>query len=63
MCSIRRASEFAPQPGIFSGPGAGQACYDEHNTKGGLLIPQFHLKAYPEVIQIFQTGRGISGKE
>jgi hypothetical protein len=57
------AAYFAPQPGIFSGPGAGQACYDEHNTKGGLLMPQFNLKSYPEVFQIFQTGRGIIGKE
>ncbi len=53
------AAYFAPQPGIFSGPGAGQACYDEHNTRGGVIIPQFNLKAYPEVFQIYQTGRRL----
>jgi hypothetical protein len=57
------AAYFAPQSGIFSGPGAGQACYDEHNIRGGLLMPQFNLKAYPEVFQIFQTGRRIIAKE
>lgn len=51
---------YAPQPGIFSGPGAGQACYDEHNTRGGLIMPQFNLRAYPEVFQIYQTGRRIT---
>lgn len=53
------ATYFAPQPSLFSGPGAGQATYDAHNTRGGLLMPQFNLKAYPEVFQIFSTGRRI----
>jgi hypothetical protein len=57
------AAYFAPQPGIFSGPGAGQSCYDEHNIHGGLIFPQFNLKAYPEVFQIYQTGRRIIAKE
>ena len=42
-----------------SGPGAGQSDYDEHNTEGGLLMPQFNVRAYPEVFQIYQTGRRI----
>jgi len=53
------AAYFSPQPSILSGPGAGQADYDEHNTEGGLLLPQFNVKAYPEVFQIYQTGRRI----
>ena len=51
---------FAPQPSIYSGPGAGQSAYDQHNTHGGVLMPQFNLKAYPEVFQIYQTGRRIT---
>lgn len=54
---------FAPQPGILSGPGAGQATYDARNTHGGLLMAQFNLKAYPEVFQMFQTGRKLIPKE
>lgn len=50
---------FAPQPDIFSIVGAGQSTYDSHNTNGGLIMPQFNVKAYPEVFQIFQTGRKI----
>ncbi len=57
------AAYFAPQPGIFSGPGAGQATYDSRNTNGGLIMPQFNLRAYPEVFQIYQTGRRIVPKE
>jgi hypothetical protein len=53
------AAYFAPQPGIFSGPGAGQSTYDSRNNSGGLLMPQFNLRAYPEVFQIYQTGRRI----
>jgi len=53
------AAYFAPQPSIFSGPGAGQGTYDAKNTAGGLLMPQFNLRTYPEVFQIFQTGRRI----
>lgn len=56
------AAYFAPQPGIFSGPGAGQATYDAHNTSGGLIMPQVHLKAFPEVFQLYQTGHGIARK-
>ncbi|MBI5800500.1 MAG: exo-alpha-sialidase [Verrucomicrobia bacterium] len=57
------AAYFAPQPGIFSGPGAGQATYDSRNTNGGLIMPQFNLKAYPEAFQIYQTGRRIVPKK
>jgi hypothetical protein len=57
------ANYFAPQPGIFSGPGAGQSAYDPRNTGGGLIMPQFNLKAFPEVFQIFQTGRRIAPKK
>ena len=46
---------FAPQPGILSGPGAGQATYDARNTNGGLIMAQFNLRAYPNMFQIFQT--------
>lgn len=53
------AAYFSPQPSILSGPGAGQSDYDEHNTEGGLLMPQFNVRAYPEVFQIYQTGRRI----
>jgi len=41
-------------------PGAGQSDYDERNTEGGLLMPQFNVRAYPEVFQIYQTGRRIA---
>jgi hypothetical protein len=54
------AAYFAPQPSILSGLGAGQSDYDEHNTEGGLLMPQFNVRAYPEVFQIYQTGRRIA---
>ncbi len=60
--SLFIANYFAPQPSILSGHGqsdAGQSDYDEHNTEGGLLMPQFNVRAYPEVFQIFQTGRRI----
>jgi hypothetical protein len=57
--SLRVAAYFAPQPSILSGPGAGQSDYDERNTEGGLLMPQFNVRAYPEVFQIYQTGRRI----
>jgi hypothetical protein len=56
------AAYFAPQTGIFSGPGGGQATYYSWNTNGGLIMPQFNLKAYPEAFQIFQTGRKIVPK-
>ena len=56
------AAYFAPQPGIFSGPGAGQSAFDSHNSTGGLIMPQFNLRAYPEVFQIYQTGRLIVEK-
>jgi hypothetical protein len=54
------AAYFAPQPSLQSGSaGAGQSDYDEHNTEGGLLMPQLNIQAYPEVFQIYQTGRRI----
>jgi hypothetical protein len=56
------AAYFPPQQGILSGPGAGQSDYDEHNTAGGLIMPQFNLKAYPHVFQIFSTGRTLLGQ-
>jgi hypothetical protein len=59
------AAYFPPQPSVLSGRGAGQtdagqSDYDEHNTEGGLLMPQFNVRAYPEVFQIYQTGRRIA---
>jgi hypothetical protein len=56
------AAYFAAQPGIFSGPGAGQSAFDSHNRTGGLIMPQFNVRAYPEVFQIYQTGRHIVEK-
>ena len=56
------AAYFAPQPSIFSGPGAGQSTFDSHNRSGGLIMPQFNVRAYPEVFQIFQTRRRIAEK-
>jgi hypothetical protein len=53
------ANYFAPQPGVMSGPGAGQATYDPVNTRDGLIFPRFNWRAYPEVFQIWQTGRHI----
>jgi hypothetical protein len=57
------AAYFAPSTDIFSGPGGGQSAYDSRNTRGGLLMPQFNLRAYPEVFQIYQTGRRILPKK
>lgn len=61
--SLLVAAYFAPQPSIAGHhagePNAGQSDYDEHNTEGGLLMPQFNVRAYPEVFQIYQTGRRI----
>jgi hypothetical protein len=54
------AAYFAPQPSIFSGAGAGQSTFDSHNRNGGLIMPQFNVRAYPEVFQIFQTRRRIA---
>lgn len=51
---------FPPQPSIRSGPGAGQACFDPGNIKGGLLMPQFNLSAYPEIFQIYQTAQRLA---
>ena len=48
---------FPLQASILSGPGGGQSDYDEHNTAGGLILPQFNHPAYPRVFQIFSTGR------
>jgi hypothetical protein len=53
---------FAPQPDIFSGPGAGQSAFDSHNRTGGLIMAQFNAGAYPEIFQIYQTGRRIAEK-
>ena len=53
---------FAPQPSIFSVVGAGQSAYHSANVNGGLIFPQFNLKAYPEAFQIFSTGRRIVPK-
>lgn len=50
---------FAPQPELFSGPGAGQSAYHSGNSHGGVLISHFNLKAYPSPFQIYETGRGI----
>ncbi|EDY21388.1 hypothetical protein CfE428DRAFT_0633 [Chthoniobacter flavus Ellin428] len=54
------ATYFPVQSSLLSGPGGGQSDYDEHNTGGGLLMPQFDLRAYPHVFQIFSTGRKLT---
>jgi hypothetical protein len=38
------AAYFPPQAAILSGPGGGQSDYDEHNTAGGLIMPQFDVR-------------------
>jgi hypothetical protein len=48
-----------PQQSILSGPGAGQSGYHRFNTGGGIIFPQFNLRAYPEVFQIFNTHQRI----
>ena len=53
------ANYFAPQPGLLSGPGAGQSTFHTNNVHGGLLVSQFNLRAYPEAFQIYQTGQRI----
>ena len=52
------AAYFTPQASILFPPmGAGQSDYDEHNTAGGLIMPQFNVHGYPQVFQIYSTGR------
>ena len=53
------AAYFPVQAGILSGPGGGQSDYDEHNTAGGLIMPQFDVRSYPCIFKMFSTGRGI----
>jgi hypothetical protein len=55
---LKIAAYFPPQPSILFNPaGAGQSDYDEHNTGGGLIMPQFNVHDYPRVFQIYSTGR------
>jgi len=55
---LRIAAYFPPQASILCSPmGAGQSDYDENNTAGGLIMPQFNLHDYPHVFQIYSTGR------
>lgn len=37
----------------------GKSDYDEHNTYGGIVMPQLNFAAYPEVFQIFNTKEKI----
>lgn len=39
--------------------GAGQSDFDEHNTYGGIIMPQMNMSAAPEVFQIFSTRERI----
>ena len=58
------AAYFPPQAAIlFSPVGAGQSDYDEHNTAGGLIMPQFNVGNYPRVFQIYNTGRMLPPAE
>jgi hypothetical protein len=55
---LRIAAYFPPQASILFKPmGAGQSDYDEHNTAGGLIMPQFNVRDYPHVFQVYSTGR------
>jgi hypothetical protein len=59
---LQIAAYFPPQASILFRPmGAGQSDYDEHNTAGGLIMPQFNVHEYPRVFQIYSTGRMMPG--
>ena len=42
---------------------AGQSCYDEHNTYGGLIMPQMIMKAAPQVFQLWSTRQSLLGDQ
>jgi hypothetical protein len=55
---LRIAAYFPPQASLLFRPmGAGQSDYDENNTAGGLIMPQFNVRDYPHVFQVYSTGR------
>jgi hypothetical protein len=39
--------------------GAGQACYSEHNTAGGLVMAQLAIPLLPTPLQIWSTGQDL----
>lgn len=41
----------------------GLADFDEQNTAGGIVLPQFTLLGLPEIFQIWNTGETISGSK
>jgi len=47
------------QPEHPSRGGGGESCFDEHNTYGGLLMPQMIVKDAPHVFQIFSTHQSL----
>jgi hypothetical protein len=47
------------QPAFASERGAGQSDHHEHNTAGGLLMPQIKLPDFPRFFQIFETGERL----
>lgn len=40
---------------------AGRSCYDEHNTHGGVLLPQVNTKNAPQIFQIWSTHQSLIG--
>ncbi|MDR3406744.1 MAG: sialidase family protein [Chthoniobacter sp.] len=41
--------------------GTGQSCYDEHNTYGGVPLPQVIMKNAPRIFQIWSTHQSLIG--
>ena len=57
---LRLHQHLREQPAYPSKAGAGQSCYDEHNTYGGLIMPQFIPKS-PQPFQLFSTHQSLIG--
>jgi hypothetical protein len=47
------------QPGFPSRGGAGQSCFNENNTYGGVIMPQMIMKDAPQVFQMFSTRQSL----
>lgn len=44
-----------PDENVATNRGAGQSEYDARNSAGGMIMPQFNSKSYPEVFGIYST--------
>lgn len=44
-----------PDEKVATNRGAGQSDYDARNSAGGMIMPQFNSKSYPEVFGIYST--------